>query len=408
MIIHELQSANTTADKLNLLEKADLSLLVYAYNPDIVYGVKFKVKDIDLDSLQDFTSKDKLILDKLMCGELKGNLAKEVINTHCDEFGDLIKLVCNRDLRCGVTATTINKVHKGLIPVFKVQLAKEVPLTELKYPLWGQLKYDGVRLIMLYDGDKVVFKTRNGKVIHLPETQQKLEARLSYPLVLDNEVTLLGGTTEDRTTVSGMINSARSGNVIDEAILVFNVFDCMKYGDFNLGVCDIPYSLRLPQAESLCDYDIELSQFKIAETKVINSVEEANELFNKYIADGQEGLILKSPNHLYTFKRSKDWAKLKAVKSVELSCVDINRGDGKYTSAIGALVCEGVVEGKQIKVNVGSGLTDHDRTNIAFGEYFNNLIEVKYNSIIQDSKTGEWSLFLPRFVCIRYDKPNVS
>ena len=68
---------------------------------------------------------------------------------------------------------------------------------------------------------------------------------------------------------------------------------------------------------------------------------------------------------------------------------------------LGALACEssdGIV-----KVNV-SGFTDDQRKTITKESSVGRIIEVLYNTKIQDSKTKVWSLFLPRIVQFRDDK----
>ena len=94
---------------------------------------------------------------------------------------------------------------------------------------------------------------------------------------------------------------------------------------------------------------------------------------------------------------------MKAVKTADLKCVDTFEGLGKYTGMLGGVICVGEVEGKLIKVRVGSGLTDCHRA-MPDSEFLDRVIEVKYNTIIKDSNNDHWSLFLPRFVGVRFDK----
>jgi len=90
-------------------------------------------------------------------------------------------------------------------------------------------------------------------------------------------------------------------------------------------------------------------------------MKELNNLFTNTINQGQEGLMLKKWDSLYSFKRSNAWLKLKPVLDADLTCVDIIEGEGKYKGMVGALACEGFVDGTFVKVKVGSGLTDMDR-----------------------------------------------
>jgi DNA ligase-1 len=177
----------------------------------------------------------------------------------------------------------------------------------------------------------------------------------------------------------------------------------MSLFDFECSKCTVPYLDRLHKAHEIIDRGNKHSPLKAAHTWVAATPARVNQIYADLIDQGLEGLILKSPKHLYTFKRSADWVKLKEIKTADLQCVDYVQGTGKYQGMIGALACEGLVEGQHVTVNVGSGLTDEDRQHHP-SDFIARTIEVKYNSIIQDSITKEWSLFLPRFVMVRFDK----
>lgn len=407
-ILQELNNAPGTYAKMEVLKhlnQAGQKVFEYAYNPDKVYGVRFTDAEINWGFIGDPTDNMFNALDALANRQVTGHDARHLVEDIAHAHGDLIKLICNKDLDCGVQATTINKVFPGLIPKFKVQLAKEVPIENLKYPLIGQLKYDGVRLVTIWAHEQIVFKTRNGKIIHLPRIKAELEkvcAKLALkPCVLDGEVIIKQGLSVDRTKVSGMINSARSGNTINEDLLEFNIFDWLPYEDFQKQKCGLPYIERYNKLFAVVAQLPD--NYKPAINYDFRSPEEVQTVYSQLIEQGQEGLILKPHHHKYTFKRSKDWVKLKEVRTADLQCIDVEMGTGKYQGMIGALVCKGKVEGKSVVVKVGSGLTDLDRA-MAHGDYLYKTIEIKYNSVIEDSTTGNWSLFLPRYIAVRFDK----
>lgn len=410
MIINKLLHVSG-AEALSLLKKEagprDLEMFKLAYDKSLVYGIKFPDEEISFTSLQSLTLGDRAILARLASRVLVGTAARRDVNRHCKESGDLVKLICNKHLSCGVSATSVNKVFPGTIPVFKVQLAKDVPLDKLEYPLYAQLKSDGVRVVVTVENRHVLFRTRNGKKLHLPDSAAHVLNRLGTGrmLMLDTEVTLKEGLSVDRTTVSGMLNSAqsslRTGNTIDESLLQFNVFDAMPLREFTSSKCSLGYEKRI----SMCLIECKNlgASFEFLPVTMVRSPEEVTRMFHSVLAEGQEGLILKSPNHRYSFKRSKDWAKVKEVKDCDLVCTEVIPGTGKYQGMIGALLCKGEVEGKQVVSKVGTGLADAQRE-LEDEDYLGKTIEIQYNSIIQDSVTKEWSLFLPRFVTLRFDK----
>jgi len=399
----ELAATSSKLDKEQLLKGIpylEWKTFVFAYDPYFVYHMKFK--QVDMDNLGEPTEFMFKILMEIIVGKIFGTVAKRRVETFADINGDLIKLVINKDLKCGVTATTFNKVHPKSIDQFKVQLAKEVPIDTITYPKLVQIKYDGVRIVVINDDGEITFKTRNGKLVNLPNLHDIIETIPAKNYIIDTEITYGEGKMDGRTGISGAINSAMHGGTVDETEMVLNCFDLMTLKQWKECECFDPYELRWSILKDIIEKANHPS-ISLAETNVVENRQGLAELYDAAIAIGYEGLIVKDKYHLYTFKRSKDWIKLKEIKTADLTCDAIQEGEGKYEGLTGALVCSGIVEGKQIKVNVGSGLTDVQRS-LPGNHFLGNTIEVKYNSIIQDSVTGRYSLFLPRFVQIRFDK----
>ncbi len=398
-----LTSTSGTLGKQQLLKGIpylEWKTFVFAYDPYFVYGIKFK--NVDLDNLGEPTEFMFSILTDILSKVLTGQLAKHRVESFASINGDLIKLIVNKDLRCGVTATTFNKVHPKSIDQFKVQLAKEAPIASLAYPMLAQLKYDGVRLIVINDKGVVTFRTRNGKTIILRELKEVIERIPAKNYIIDGEITYSLGKSDDRTGISGAINSAMHGGTVDETDMVLHCFDFMTLSQWKEGDCADIYQYRYSILKELLT-NLSNPYLELAITNVVHSAEAVNELYQAAIAIGYEGLILKHENHKYTFKRTKDWVKLKEAKTADLQCVAIQGGTGKYEDLTGALVCRGIVDGRSITVNVGSGLSDVQRA-LPGNHFLGSTIEVKYNATIQDKVTGKWSLFLPRFVRVRMDK----
>ena len=399
--IKTLKDARGTTSKLDILKGAnarDRQIFKYAYDKNLTFGVTFD--SINWDNIKDDES-DLLIqiLDNLASRAISGNLAREVVNNHANVYGDLIKLICNKDLDCGVSYGLLELAFgKDLIGKFTVQLAKEVPIEKLKYPLLAQIKYDGVRVVAIVKNGEVLFRTRNGKSFKCPIIAEQIKGLKDENYILDGEFVVSAGLSIGRTSISGLVNSAIHGGVLSGASISYAIFDYMSLEDFENCKCNRPYNERYANIPLL----LGCPNLIIAETKIVKSAEEANKYYTEVLSCGYEGLILKSEHHKYTFKRTADWVKVKATRSVELLCSGIEEGTGKYEGMIGALCCYGLIDGKNIGVNVGSGLTDSDRA-MHEDAYLGKKIEVKYNDVIKDSKTGQWSLFLPRFVAVRGD-----
>ena len=405
-LITDLRQTSSRLQKEQLLKYAnelEQKVLHYAYNPHLRFGIANIPAG---DNLGEPNEELFIFLDLLADGYLTGDLARSSVAEHAKLFGDLIYLICRKDLDCGVSAKTINKVFPKLVPVFNVQLAKEVPLAKLTYPLLAQIKYDGVRVIARVKAsqNKCELFTRNGKLINCPSISDTLLANIDADIVLDGELTTADGKMTGRTSISGRVNSALHGGILSVYDLVFTVFDYIPSNAFDEGECIYPYSFRFEQASNYVT-GLNCKYIKLANWREVHSAEDANDYYTKVLAEGYEGVILKSREHKYTFKRSKDWVKVKAIKSADLTCdVAVPGKPGtKYEKDIGALECYGEVEGKQVKVSVGSGLSDAERQyNI---NYFDGkTIEIKYNGVIRNAEDNGWTLFLPRFISVRFDK----
>jgi ATP-dependent DNA ligase len=180
-----------------------------------------------------------------------------------------------------------------------------------------------------------------------------------------------------------------------------SVWDLIPYVYFADGYCPTPYSKRFSTLEAIVSKQKpENKKIWTVTSTIVETVEQAQEIFQEYLAEGYEGIILKDGNGVWEDKRAKHQIKFKGELECDLKIVAIEEGTGKYAGMLGAIVCEsadGVV-----KVNVGSGFTDAHRKNLG-QEILDKIVAVKYNSRIKN-KLGDESLFLPVFIELRDDK----
>jgi DNA ligase-1 len=108
--------------------------------------------------------------------------------------------------------------------------------------------------------------------------------------------------------------------------------------------------------------------------------------------------MIKDPEAGYECKRSVAWLKLKPFIEVSLAVVAVEEGTGKNVGKLGALVCEGEDDGKLIRVNVGSGFSDDNRSAYWAGRdnLIGNVVEVRADAVTQN-QDGSYSLRFPRF-----------
>ena len=101
-------------------------------------------------------------------------------------------------------------------------------------------------------------------------------------------------------------------------------------------------------------------------------------------------------------KRSTAWLKQKPFIEVSLTVKDLEAGTGRNEGRLGALVCEGEDDGRNISVNVGSGFSDADRSSFwdSRSDVVGQIVEVRADAITQN-QDGTYSLRFPRFLRFR-------
>ena len=308
----------------------------------------------------------------------------------------VIEKIIQKDLRCGVSVSTANKVWPNLVESFEVCLAYK-DISGIKYPAYGQVKMDGGRCHMHFNGNCVVAFSRNGKVIELHGVFDAAAKDLMKPNeTWDGEIVFFeNGKAMDRKTSNGLFNKGVK-NTITPKEANNAKFICWDIVDTT---GKIPYSARYETLRSRFK-DNQSNKINLVHTEIIGSEDSAQHFFNKCISEGEEGSILKNMNFMWEGKRVKGVGKMKSEEEADLFVTGWIHGTGKYEGKMGALIAE--TKDGLLKVNVGTGFSDGEREPTDW--YVGKIITVKYNQIISDKKKKTASLFLPRFVEVRLDK----
>ena len=330
------------------------------------------------------------------------------------EWNGWYRRILIKDLRCGVSEKTINKVVEKkyanyAVPVFGCQLAHDSANHESK--VTGkkliEVKLDGVRVITIVRADgRVDMFSRNGKELanfpHIAEQisnviKQKGSSK-SMDVVLDGEI--MSSSFQD------LMKQVHRKDNVEAGDAILNLFDVLPLADFEKGFYDKDQTTR----SSMVKFWVEQNQALIPSvTYVANELVDLDtdagqdrykEINAKAIAGGYEGIMLKDPLAPYECKRSVAWLKLKPFIEVSLTVVNTEEGTGKNVGKMGALVCEGVDDGKAIRVNVGSGFTDQQRDEFWSCRVDGHIVEVRADAVTQN-QDGTYSLRFPRFKSFR-------
>jgi hypothetical protein len=348
--------------------------------------------------------------------EVTGNAAiahlRAILSGLDPDDAKVIERIIAKDLKCGVDVSTANKVWSHLIPEYPCMLCspfEQKLVDKINFPAYAQMKMDGMRFNAIVRDGKCEFRSRNGKeILLLGNLEQEFIALAgSIDCVFDGELlVMLDGDHQfaDRQTGNGILNKANKGTIsAKEASMVHaTVWDLIPYVAFVDGYCLTPYSKRFSTLEQIVNKQkSEGKKIWTVTSTIVQTLEEAQEIFQGYLADGYEGIILKDGAGEWEDKRSKTQIKFKGELECDLKIVAVEEGKGKAVGMLGAIICEsadGIV-----KVNVGSGFNDAQRKQYWKENLVDKIVAVKYNARIKN-KTGEESLFLPVFIELRDDK----
>ena len=405
-----------------------LFLSKLTYNPYVTFGVR-KVPDtvgiVDAENPWDeFIS----LLNQLRHRQLTGNAALEAIDRMSERFDSgewntFCAPVIRRDLRAGVSEKTINKICKKTeyeIPVFGCQLATNSEgRPEMKGTKRFEPKLDGVRVLMFvipsdFGDVTTVCYSRNGKVFdnftHIEEQVRDNWIKIARGhqnalingFVLDGEV--IGNTFQE------LMRQARRKTDVQADDSVFNIFDIIPLSDFREGHWNAQLRKRIDILEHIRHVvdtmpNVELLPHIMVDLDTAAGKDQLERYAKDNVNAGFEGIMIKEMEAPYICKRSTDWMKWKPTLTVDLEVVGVEEGTGRNLGRLGALVCHGVDDGKEITVNVGSGFSDGDRDdywtnrNLVIGRTAEVLCDV-----ITQNQDGTYSLRFPRFVRFRDDK----
>ena len=395
-----------------------------ALDPLYTFGVK-KVPESKVDGQGLKWEVFKKLADQLHARELTGHDARDAILLTRDiatmeQWNKFYRRILIKDLRCGVSEKTVNKVAKDFpqysIPIFTCPLAHDSANHEKKMigKKQVEVKLDGVRVITIIQGDtshgnfsRVEMFSRNGKQFHnfghiISEIEEVIKDNPPpYDLVLDGEV--MSANFQD---LMKQVHR-KSGGVAKDAVL--HLFDMCPLSEFQKGIWDKPQSFRSQAVKAWVDQHKDvLKHVQTLDWEDVNlDTQEGQDRFvelNKAAVDGgYEGVMIKDPEAPYECKRTHSWLKAKPFIEVTLNVVAVEEGTGRNEGRLGAVIVEGEDDGYNYSLNCGSGFTDAQRD-----EYWTErdsligqLVEVRADARTQSQDSETYSLRFPRFKCFR-------
>jgi DNA ligase-1 len=432
--IRDLESSDSRIHKEKVIEKALMAAKLgsanaqcflfncyEAYNPFHVFGVKQVPETQGIEHAPNPWPRFWAMLEALRTRSLTGHAAKRNIEQmselfDSEEWNGLCRRVIIKDLRCGISEKTLNKVlgkTEWKIPTFTCQLATDSNdhVNKMQGIKRIECKLDGVRVLALCTKNTVTLFSRNGKQFeNFPDIEAQLNRikhRISLetkgPFVLDGEIV--------GENFQALMKQAQRKTDVQTKDMTYYIFDVIPLSDFERGHWNAQQHKRTLMLSINQEHIESEPNLRVMPGMDVDlNTAEGQDIMQRFatdaVADGFEGIMIKDVGAPYECRRSSFWMKWKPVITVDLNIVGFEQGTGRNEDRLGAIICEGVDNDRNIRVNVGSGLSDANRDEywLARDDLLGRVVEIAADAVTQN-QDGTYSLRFPRFVRFRGFEP---
>ncbi|MBR6010727.1 MAG: ATP-dependent DNA ligase [Methanomicrobium sp.] len=371
----------------------------------------------------------RLILGELRIGIGEGNIRDAVAKAFdvpaaavehafqaSNDLGEVAMLA-----RQGVGA--LGDVKVDIFRPVKMMLARQgtiAAMLEEEGVLAAEYKYDGTRFQFHKKGNECRIYSRKLEEVTnaIPDVAKMLLESTTHDAILDGEVIAIDEETGRPLPFQYVLRRFRRKHDVEGHMqkikLVPNIFDIICIDGRTL--IDEPFSERRKiLTESVTRF--------VAPQIVSDDIETIEAFYRSALADGHEGIMIKSRCAHYTpGVRGKEWVKIKpAVDTMDLAVIGAEWGEGKRAKHFGSflLACRDEL-GELIPLSkVATGISD-EMLDILYDMLKDIVISESKNTVtfepdtvfevgyaeIQKSPTYEagYALRFPRFIRLRDDK----
>ncbi|QAX99057.1 DNA ligase [Aeromonas phage Assk] len=406
-ILNEINTARGSAKLEVLKSHVDNELLarvcLMTYSKQITFGISKKTFPVVSSHTGECSLEKALtfMMEKFATRVFTGGDAisrlSEILSQLSESDSEVVKRIMFGDLDVGINVSTINKVWKGLVKEQPQMLSspEDQKLIDKILKLgnaYAELKADGARgfgdVTGLSTDDGVHFFTRSSnEYLGLNRILRAIDKMQCIGWVLDGEfvvrasdepeidvmAALMGDVEEvelskskkydktvfDRESGNGIMNTSLKNSITpeDSERVVYQVWDIVPR-DVYYGLVPCPPELtQQKRRKILIDFLSKLDDdcIQIIESTPVKTLADVRRVYQGYVQDGYEGIILKHGDSLWENKRSKLFVKFKEKYPFDLRIVEVYPHD-KDPNKVGGFVM--VSECGTIKTNGGSGLTD--------------------------------------------------
>jgi len=425
----ELEGKGTVEKKLSLITE----LLTSASPKEALYLVRTLIGDLRIGI------KESTIREAIVSAFFEGNKeASEIIETALDKTNDLVAVF---DIAKKGKLKDFDKISVQVGKPIKAMLAQKVNSIEEGFKALGkpcaiEYKYDGFRLLIHKDKNKIILFTRTLENVtkQFPDVVEYIkEYARGNSFIIDSEAVGFNKKTKEYTPFQSISQRIKRKHDIEklqkELPVEVNVFDIIYYNGKNL--IEEPFEKRAELLRKI----IKNHPYKIIASKQIitSDVKQAEEFYKKALKDNQEGIMIKNLKAEYKpGRRVGHMLKIKPEeKDLDLVITGAEYGKGKRSGWLSSFIlsCKGNEKDKYLEIGkMGTGIKEksvEEVGGVSFDELTKKIkpliIEEKGKSVkikpkivvavtyqeIQKSPNynSGFALRFPRFTALRPDKP---
>jgi len=330
----------------------------------------------------------------------------------------------------------LRKVKIEVGKPIKAMLAEKVKTIKDGFSAVGkpcavEYKYDGFRLIIHKNGEKILLFTRTLENVtkQFPEVADYIKKYVKgKSFILDSEAVGFDKKTKEYKAFQSISQRIKRKYEIEklqnELPIEVNVFDVLFYEGKSM--LNVPFKERAELIRKI----VENKPYKIISSKMIITDDEnkAKDFYKKALKDNQEGVMMKNLESPYSpGRRVGNMVKMKPEeKDLDLVITGGEYGTGKRSGWISSFILSCRDGDKYLEIGkVGTGFKEKESEGVSFQELTEKIkpliigekgktvkikpkiiVSVTYQEI-QKSPTysSGFALRFPRFTALRLDKP---
>lgn len=396
-----------------------IECLKFLLDSDIVTGLSKKKINKDISLKDDRFKLDTIreVMEYLKAHNSGRDIDIAIVREFCNKQTDTNKEFCiglfTKSLKIGMDVKGVNKAIPNLIQQHQVMLASKFE-GKLKNEVSMSLKLDGIRNSAMIENNRILHKSRQGKVVEgLNQINKALEELKLDGYFIDGELIRINYDnipSDENFRLTTTIVNSKSDN---KEGLEFVVFDMTPIEDYHKGKCNMTYTERLKLMEEKIGKGNEFIRL-VPKFGITKDIDEIYSKLNEVVSQQLEGLMLNDLNGKYEFgKRPKTIMKVKKFQDGDVLVTDIIEGEGRLVGTLGKIEVQFKYNDKIYTNYVGSGFNDSERKYYweHKDELIGKVITISYFEI-STNKQGEYGFRFPTWKggkeYIRFDKEGID